>query len=343
MKCSSSVSSEEAASRNYPEIEASGMTSSEEAPGADDGEAVKEGNSVAESRALENGTSSGSSSSKVPALVIAKTGIGNRQQCSISSEQGSSPLEESRRNFASSGDCRNDEARPLSPEERQFQPLESGENPSTPRERDSITPRTPVILPRSEALQSSLSVSNVASHRTNNAEGDAGKAGKRKAKRLSLFAAKNVEDSPDLEKGLGDNASVKIDGGNASTTTMAIDDDGEHVCRVCHLNSEGRPGSSDLINLGCECKDDLSLAHRHCAEAWFKIRGNRVCEICGETANNIVGSVDAQFMEEWNERDVAFMEHEDRRCWRRQRLCNILLGFMVIAFILPWFFRVSMF
>uniref|UniRef100_A0A2P2PXU3 RING-CH-type domain-containing protein n=1 Tax=Rhizophora mucronata TaxID=61149 RepID=A0A2P2PXU3_RHIMU len=30
----------------------------------------------------------------------------------------------------------------------------------------------------------------------------------------------------------------------------------------------------DLIQLGCGCKDDLGIAHAHCAEAWFKLKGN---------------------------------------------------------------------
>ncbi|EEE55675.1 hypothetical protein OsJ_04088 [Oryza sativa Japonica Group] len=53
--------------------------------------------------------------------------------------------------------------------------------------------------------------------------------------------------------------------------------------------------------LGCSCKDDLSCAHKQCAETWFKIRGNRICEICGSTACNVVGIGDAEFIEQWNE------------------------------------------
>lgn len=64
--------------------------------------------------------------------------------------------------------------------------------------------------------------------------------------------------------------------------------DGEMVCRICHLSSGqpleatavGTPRSAnnistDLIMLGCACKDELGIAHSHCAEAWFKIKGNR--------------------------------------------------------------------
>ena len=61
--------------------------------------------------------------------------------------------------------------------------------------------------------------------------------------------------------------------------------DGERVCRICHLNSEQSLESTDststtaaamdLIQLGCGCKDELGIAHSHCAEAWFKLKGNR--------------------------------------------------------------------
>jgi hypothetical protein len=29
------------------------------------------------------------------------------------------------------------------------------------------------------------------------------------------------------------------------------------------------------MELGCSCKEDLAAAHKHCAEAWFKIKGNK--------------------------------------------------------------------
>lgn len=59
--------------------------------------------------------------------------------------------------------------------------------------------------------------------------------------------------------------------------------DGEWVCRICHLNSDQSLEATsttvqiqrELIQLGCGCKDELGGAHSHCAEAWFKIKGNR--------------------------------------------------------------------
>lgn len=53
-------------------------------------------------------------------------------------------------------------------------------------------------------------------------------------------------------------------------------------CRICHLSLEAGDGSaaapapgSEVIRLGCGCKDELGAAHRHCAEAWFRIKGDR--------------------------------------------------------------------
>ncbi|KAL1328758.1 hypothetical protein HN51_038551 [Arachis hypogaea] len=137
--------------------------------------------------------------------------------------------------------------------------------------------------------------------------------------------------------------------------------EGEMICRICHLAS-GQPieammvgtanneTSTDLIQLGCACKDELGIAHSHCAEAWFKLKGNRLCEICGETAKNVSESqvINHSFMEEWNE--SRFIDGGNStstgffgRCWRGQPFCNFLMACLVIAFVLPWFFRVNMF
>ncbi|MCL7029139.1 hypothetical protein MKW94_012911 [Papaver nudicaule] len=63
---------------------------------------------------------------------------------------------------------------------------------------------------------------------------------------------------------------------NCGTLEEGDSKDGERVCRICHLSSD-RPSdaTSELIQLGCDCKDELGISHRHCAEAWFKLKGNR--------------------------------------------------------------------
>ena len=83
-----------------------------------------------------------------------------------------------------------------------------------------------------------------------------------------------------------DNNSCVIDVKCGSCQGFSENLEGERVCRICHLTS-GRPSdaaavgspdnatSTDLIQLGCACKDELGIAHIHCAEAWFKLKGNR--------------------------------------------------------------------
>ncbi|KAK6932701.1 Zinc finger, RING-CH-type [Dillenia turbinata] len=124
--------------------------------------------------------------------------------------------------------------------------------------------------------------------------------------------------------------------------SSVVDEKMMMMCRICHLTSE-----SVLIQLGCKCKADLGVAHTHCAEAWFKLKGNRFCEICGETAQNIKGAADNRFMEEWNDSGLTggsnSTSNRARRCLRGQPFCNFLMACLVIAFVLPWFSRLSMF
>lgn len=52
----------------------------------------------------------------------------------------------------------------------------------------------------------------------------------------------------------------------------------ERDCRICQLSLDMDDSDQDSgipIELGCSCKDDLAAAHKHCAEAWFKIKGNK--------------------------------------------------------------------
>ncbi|KAF8409078.1 hypothetical protein HHK36_005150 [Tetracentron sinense] len=68
--------------------------------------------------------------------------------------------------------------------------------------------------------------------------------------------------------------SIDINCGSGSASN--INWDAETVCRICHLSSDSASETSDIIQLGCGCKNELGIAHRHCAEAWFKIKGNRI-------------------------------------------------------------------
>ncbi|URE12151.1 RINGv [Musa troglodytarum] len=122
----------------------------------------------------------------------------------------------------------------------------------------------------------------------------------------------------------------------------------EKVCRICHLSSGvGGLEVPNLIQLGCACKGELGSAHRRCAEAWFRVKGNRYCEICGANVKNVNGHEDGNFMESWNEGRMSGRSHrsstEMNSCWRSQPFCNFLMACLVVAFILPWFFHINLF
>ncbi|WZY92458.1 hypothetical protein YC2023_064787 [Brassica napus] len=120
-------------------------------------------------------------------------------------------------------------------------------------------------------------------------------------------------------------------------------DNGQSICRICHVGSDQTPDrvsgktvvTLELIQIGCKCKNELALAHFHCAEAWFKLRGNSVCEICGCTAKNVTVSLTE---EEWSEVLVDTRVDERRRRGSRQSCC-ILIVFMLVIILLHWFFK----
>ncbi|GMY08867.1 E3 ubiquitin-protein ligase MARCH8-like [Fagus crenata] len=117
----------------------------------------------------------------------------------------------------------------------------------------------------------------------------------------------------------------------------------ETVCRICHLTSEHPSRTSTLIQLGCGCKNELGISHRQCAETWFRSKGNRLCEICNESAKNVTGIEEATgVMVGWNEMSVIASARNssssDGSCWRKNHFCDFLLACLVLAFILPWFF-----
>ncbi|EXB30490.1 hypothetical protein L484_006040 [Morus notabilis] len=111
----------------------------------------------------------------------------------------------------------------------------------------------------------------------------------------------------------------------------------ERDCRICHLGLEcGVP-----IELGCSCKGDLGSSHKHCAETWFKIKGDTTCEICGVVALNIVG-------ERTNVANAATVTAPSalaapvilvETIWHGRRIMNFLLACMILAFITSWLFH----
>lgn len=176
------------------------------------------------------------------------------------------------------------------------------------------------------------------------------------AKENEMRSSEETVDESETEVHLGGKLPCVIDmtcGDGAGGGGLKDNCDGEKVCRICHLTSEGlleptdttttaTTTSMDLIQLGCRCKHDLGFAHMYCAEAWFKLKGNRICEICGVTAVNITGIRDNRFLER---RFISSGGHSSERnggCLRGQTLCNFLMACLVIAFVIPWFLRVDM-
>ncbi|XP_050244368.1 uncharacterized protein LOC126692711 [Quercus robur] len=123
----------------------------------------------------------------------------------------------------------------------------------------------------------------------------------------------------------------------------------ERDCRICHLGLESNSHESGIpIELGCSCKDDLGAAHKNCAEAWFKIRGNKTCEICNSVARNVFGSNDIELTQHSNETNNATAPvtvlapatvTETHSFWHGHRFLNFLLACMVFAFVLSWLFH----
>ncbi|KAK9061101.1 hypothetical protein SSX86_018281 [Deinandra increscens subsp. villosa] len=129
----------------------------------------------------------------------------------------------------------------------------------------------------------------------------------------------------------------------------------ERDCRICHLsldltNQDSENENGIPIELGCSCKEDLAAAHKHCAEAWFKIKGNKTCEICGSIAQNVAGANEAELMEQWNEaNDVMSLgtapggttnaTSDNHNFWQGHRFLNFLLACMVFAFVISWLFH----
>ncbi|CAN8237199.1 unnamed protein product [Cochlearia groenlandica] len=123
----------------------------------------------------------------------------------------------------------------------------------------------------------------------------------------------------------------------------------ERDCRICHMSLDAsNPESGVPIELGCSCKDDLAAAHKHCAETWFKIKGNIICEVCGSIAGNVFGAIETESEEVSNEANGTMNQSqrissprlsEARSFWQGQRFLNFLLACMVFAFVISWLFH----
>ncbi|KAH0925792.1 hypothetical protein HID58_018048 [Brassica napus] len=111
-------------------------------------------------------------------------------------------------------------------------------------------------------------------------------------------------------------------------------DNGQRICRICHFGSDQTPDRVSGKFIGCKCKNELGLAHFHCAEAWFKLRGNSVCEICGSSALNVPVRLTEEECSEIKDTTTG----EGRRRGSGQSCC-IFMVFLLTIILLHWFFK----
>ncbi|KAL3833977.1 hypothetical protein ACJIZ3_008713 [Penstemon smallii] len=139
---------------------------------------------------------------------------------------------------------------------------------------------------------------------------------------------------------------VDLESGLPETKACLVDT--KRDCRICHLSmdSADKDHSGFPIELGCSCKDDLSAAHKQCAETWFKIKGNKTCEICGSIAQNVSGVPEPESTNQWDDGNDAAANAmssaplaESRNFWQGHRFLNFLLACMVFAFVISWLFH----
>lgn len=124
-------------------------------------------------------------------------------------------------------------------------------------------------------------------------------------------------------------------GGGSDVGGSGCAEKDEKICRVCHMSSDCASESGDLIQLGCQCRNDLGTAHRKCAGLWFAMKGNRICEICGVVARNVTGVGDHDFMLEWNDTPRTSYSHGSIQ-WRYQPVCTCVAAILFMALTIHW-------
>ncbi|CAI9780104.1 unnamed protein product [Fraxinus pennsylvanica] len=143
-----------------------------------------------------------------------------------------------------------------------------------------------------------------------------------------------VSDSRRVSSAADSDCSVDIENGGFGEIKVHFERV-ERDCRICHLSLvSSSPDSGVAIELGCSCKDDLAAAHKHCAETWFKIKGNKTCEICNSIACNVVGPNGTEGAQQTNETNAVgtsaptSLATGSRSCLNGHRFLNFLLACM---------------
>ncbi|WOG94480.1 hypothetical protein DCAR_0313776 [Daucus carota subsp. sativus] len=175
--------------------------------------------------------------------------------------------------------------------------------------------------------------------------------------RNSDFEIDEVLDTRRVPSVVGSDCSIDI-GNECDDVSETL----ERGCRICHLSFQvhGSDVESGItIELGCSCRNDLAAAHQHCAETWFKIKGNRICEICNAIARNVVVPSDIVSTQQIAELSTYSTNadpvpaastsatnspstSETLTFFIGHQLVNILLSCVVSVFFLSWLFHFHM-
>ncbi|XP_073291693.1 uncharacterized protein [Primulina huaijiensis] len=118
-------------------------------------------------------------------------------------------------------------------------------------------------------------------------------------------------------------------------------------CRICHLNLEGNyddgQGDEDSegvpVELGCSCKGDLGVAHEHCAETWFQIKGDRICEICGSIALNFMVELENEVINIEVASQASEAGSETHEFKHGHLVLTFMIAFMVLTFVISYIFH----
>ncbi|KAH7285516.1 hypothetical protein KP509_33G031500 [Ceratopteris richardii] len=68
---------------------------------------------------------------------------------------------------------------------------------------------------------------------------------------------------------------------------ITVPPDAIHRNPTISLETSPTTHGDRLIELGCDCKNDLALTHYACALRWFASRDSDLCEICGAPSVNV--------------------------------------------------------
>ncbi|XP_073022934.1 uncharacterized protein [Primulina eburnea] len=131
-----------------------------------------------------------------------------------------------------------------------------------------------------------------------------------------------------------------------------VQNNGEDIgfrCRICHSNSEGNydDGQEDedskgvRVELGCSCKGDLAVAHKQCAETWFEVKGDPICEICGFIAVNFIGELENEVVniDVLSQASEAGSETHDFK--HGHLVMTFMIAFMVLTFAISFIFHIK--